>query len=157
MTKVKIISATSNEYVARVKELIQEYALSLGLDLSFQDFKQEMATFPSQYSPPGGCLLVAEYNNKIVGCVGLRDQRNGICEMKRMYVQPDYRGKGLGKALAEAVINEARSMGYTHMRLDTIHSMESAISLYISLGFRDIAPYRFNPIEGARYLELKLS
>jgi ribosomal protein S18 acetylase RimI-like enzyme len=154
---IKIISAINNECVTRAKELIQEYALSLGLDLGFQDFEQEMATFPSQYSPPGGCLFVAQYENKIVGCVGLRDQGSGICEMKRMYVQPNFRGKGLGKALAEAGIDKARSMGYTHMRLDTAPSMESAIRLYTSLGFRDIAPYRFNPIEGARYLELKIN
>ena len=157
MTTITIISASNDEYVDKAKELIQEYALSIKQDLSFQDFKQEMATFPSQYSPPGGCLLVAEYDNKIIGCVGLRDQGNGICEMKRMYVQPNYRSLGLGKALAEAVIDRARSIGYHRMRLDTIPSMESAIRVYISLGFRDIDPYRFNPIEGARYLELKLS
>jgi ribosomal protein S18 acetylase RimI-like enzyme len=153
---IKIISAINNEYVNRAKELIQEYALSLGFDLSFQDFEQEMATFPGQYSPPGGCLFVAQYENKIVGCVGLRDRGSGVCEMKRMYVQPNFRRKGLGKALAEAVIDKARGMDYTHMRLDTTPYMKSAIRLYISLGFRDIAPYRFNPIEGARYLELRL-
>lgn len=153
---IRVINAEDSELVAKAKELIREYALSLGLDLSFQDFEQEMATFPKQYSLPGGHLLVAQYENEIVGCVGLRNIGDNICEIKRMYVQPSYRDKGLGRELAEAVISEARGMGYTCMRLDTIPSMESAIHLYISLGFRDIAPYRLNPIDGARYLELRL-
>lgn len=153
---IKIIRADNRELISKAEELFQEYALSLGFDLSFQDFEQEMATFPAQYSQPHGCLLVAQYEDKIVGCVGLRDLGHGICEMKRMYVQPGFRGKGLGRALAEAVINQARGIGYTHMRLDTIPSMETAIHLYTSLGFKDIDPYRLNPIEGARYLELKL-
>jgi putative acetyltransferase len=153
---IKVVTIEDSELVVRAKELIQEYASSLGLALSFQDFEQEIVTFPAQYSQPHGRLLVAQYEDKIVGCVGLRDLGHGICEMKRMYVQPSFRDKGLGRALAEAVINEARGIGYTHMRLDTIPSMETAIHLYMSLGFKDIDPYRLNPIEGARYLELKL-
>jgi putative acetyltransferase len=108
---IRIFPAISKEYIERAKELIQEYTSSLGFDLSFQDFKQEMTNFPVQYSPPGGFLFVVQYENKIVGCIGLRKLESDICEMKRMYVQPSFRGKGLGKALAEAVINKAREMG----------------------------------------------
>lgn len=156
MTNIKIISATSNEHVTRAKELIQEYVLSLGFDLNFQNFKEEIDSFPAQYSPPRGCLLVAQYENKIVGCVGLRDQGSDICEMKRMYIQPDFRGQGAGKALTRGLIDKARGMGYIRMRLDTLSSMEAAVRLYISFGFKEISPYRVNPIKGARYFELKL-
>ena len=152
----KVILADNRELIMRAKELFQEYALSLGIDLSFQNFEQEMATFPDQYSPSHGRLLLVQIGDEIVGCVGLRDLGNGRCEMKRMYLQPTYRGQGLGRALAEAIIHEAREIGYTHMRLDTIPSMKAANRLYISLGFKEIEPYRFNPIEGARYMELNL-
>lgn len=153
---IRVIHADSGELTTRAKELFLEYASSLGVDLSFQDFEQEMNTFPAQYSPPEGRLLLAQHGNEIVGCVGLRDLGDGRCEMKRLYVQPICRGQGLGRSLAEAIINEARDIGYTHMRLDTIPSMKAAISLYIALGFREIEPYRFNPIEGAKYMELNL-
>ena len=153
---IKIITANDNELVLKTKELFREYASSLCFDLSFQNFEQEIATFPEQYSPPQGRLCLAEYRNEIVGCVGLRDLGEGRCEMKRMYVKPGYRGKGLGKSLAKAVINEARSIGYSHMRLDTIPTMKEAGNLYISLGFKKIEPYRFNPIEGTIFLELEL-
>lgn len=153
---INIITADSNELILKTKELFQEYASSLGFDLSFQDFEKEMATFPVQYAPPQGRLCLAQYRHEIVGCVGLRDLGGGICEMKRMYVKPNYRVQGLGRALAKAIINEARNIGYTHMRLDTIPSMKAAVSLYTSLGFKEIEPYRFNPIEGARFMELEL-
>jgi ribosomal protein S18 acetylase RimI-like enzyme len=153
---IKIIRADNRELISKARELFHEYALSLGFDLSFQNFEHEMSTFPAQYSPPQGCLLLAQFKDAIVGCVGLRDLGESRCEMKRMYVQPNYRGKGLGRVLAKAIISEARGIGYKHMRLDTIPSMKAAFSLYLSLGFREIEPYRFNPIEGAKYLELEL-
>ena len=153
---INIVSATKAEDVARAKELIEEYVLSLSIDLSFQNFANEMATFPAKYSPPSGCVLVARRGDSIVGCVALRDLGEGLCEMKRMYVQPTSRGKGLGRALAKAVIDEARRIGYARMRLDTNPSLHAAIHIYVSLGFKDIDPYEFNPVEGARYFELKL-
>lgn len=152
----QIIPAIGNEYIKQAKELIQEYALSLGIDLGFQGFTQEMADFPLQYSPPGGFLFVVKYENNAVGCVGLRELGSGICEMKRMYVRPSFRGKGLGKALVKAVIDQARDMGYTSIRLDTIPSMKEAINIYASMGFQEITPYRFNPVKGAKYFELRL-
>ena len=153
---INIVSATKAEDVARAKELIEEYVLSLSIDLSFQNFANEMATFPAKYSPPRGRVLVARWGDSIVGCVALRDLGEGLCEMKRMYVQPSSRGKGLGRALAKAVIDEARRIGYARMRLDTNPSLHAAIHIYVSLGFKDIDPYEFNPVEGARYFELKL-
>ena len=153
---IKIITSDNNKLILKTKKLFQEYASSLGFDPSFQDFEQEMATFPAQYFPPQGRLCLAQYKHEIVGCVGLRALDGGICEMKRMYVKPKYRGQGFGRALAKAIINEARSIGYAHMRLDTIPSMKAAVSLYTSLGFKEIEPYRFNPIEGVRFMELKL-
>ena len=153
---IKIITADSSELITKAKELVHEYALSLGVDLSFQDFETEISTFPEQYSPPQGRLLLAQWENEVVGCVGLRDSGGGKCEMKRMYVQPEYRGKGLGRALGERLISEARDIGYTHMRLDTVPAMEAAVSLYLSLGFKETEPYRFNPFKDAMFLELDL-
>jgi GNAT superfamily N-acetyltransferase len=107
---ISIITADSNELILKTKELFQEYASSLGFDLSFQDFEKEMATFPAQYAPPQGRLFLAQYGHDIVGCVGLRPLDGGKCEMKRMYVKPKYRSQGLGRALAKAIINEARNI-----------------------------------------------
>lgn len=152
----KIISADSSELITKAKELVLEYASSLGVDLSFQDFETEISTFPEQYSPPRGRLLLAQCDGEIVGCVGLRDSGGGKCEMKRMYVQPEHRGRGLGRALGERLISEARDIGYTHMRLDTVPAMKAAVSLYLSLGFKETEPYRFNPFEGVMFLELDL-
>ena len=152
----RVIIADSSELITRAKELVLEYALSLGVDLSFQDFETEIATFPEQYSPPHGRLLLAECEGEVIGCVGLRDSGGGKCEMKRMYIQPEYRGSGLGRALGERLISEARDIGYTHMRLDTIPAMKAAVSLYMSLGFKEIEPYRFNPFKEAMFMELDL-
>ncbi len=133
-----------------------EYAVSLGFDLSFQDFEQEMADFPDEYSAPHGCLLLAFYGEELAGCVALRDFGNGICEMKRLYVKPAFRGLKVGRALTESIIKAGKGLGYTHMRLDTVPFMKEAISLYRSLGFKEIDSYRYNPIEGATYMELAL-
>ena len=153
---IKAVSTEDTELVLKVKELIQEYALSLGFDLAFQDFEEEMETFPTQYSEPYGRLLVAEDEDEIIGCVGLRNLGDGICEMKRLYVKPEFQGKGTGRALVQAIIKEACEIGYTTIRLDTIPAMNAAINLYLSSGFRETTPYRYNPISGARYFELKL-
>ena len=138
--------------VAVVRELILEYAASLGVDLAFQDFEHEVATLDTYYE----LMLVARIEGDVAGCIALRRIDDEVCEMKRLYVRPRFRGRDLGRALADAIIGEARTRGYARMRLDTLPSMTSAMALYESLGFRDIAPYRFNPIQGSRFLELEL-
>ncbi len=152
-----ILQAASPGQVEQARTLFQEYASSLGFHLCFQSFDKELAGLPGDYAPPEGRLLLAEHEGKIAGCVALHKLSDGVCEMKRLYVRPEFRGKALGRALAERVIQEARAMGYTEMLLDTIvGKMDSAIALYRALGFREIPPYRENPIVGAIYMELKL-
>ena len=153
---IKIVEANTKKFVERAKELIREYAQSLEFDLGFQDFDKEMEDFPGQYTSPKGCLYIALDENQPIGCVALRDLGQGICEMKRLYVKPNFRGQKVGKLLAEIVIKAARAMGYDYMRLDTIPSMKHANMLYTTLGFKQIPPYRFNPIEGATFFELNL-
>ena len=143
--------------VAQARELFLEYADSLGFSLCFQSFDQELAGLPGDYSPPDGCLLVAEYLGQLAGCVALHKLEPDICEMKRLYLRPQLRGRGVGRALAEAVIAEARSIGYRKMRLDTVEPvMPNAVAMYRRLGFVEIEPYRPNPIAGALYMELVL-
>jgi putative acetyltransferase len=154
---IEIIEANTDKLIVKAKELFQEYAESLGFDLCFQNFEQELADFPGQYSPPRGYLFLAVSENHPIGCVALRDFGRGMCEMKRLYVRPDFRGQRVGSLLAETVINAAKEIGYDCMRLDTIPSMKSANLLYKSLGFKEIESYRPNPIEGALYLELSLT
>jgi putative acetyltransferase len=139
-----------------VRALMREYAASLGFDLCFQDFDRELATLPGEYAPPRGALFVAWTCSRPAGCVALRPLDGDACEMKRLYVRPDCRGGGLGRALVERVLGEARRLGYARMRLDTVPGMEAAIALYRALGFVDIPPYRLNPIPGALYLECVL-
>jgi putative acetyltransferase len=157
MPAVRIAEAKSAEQIAQARELFLEYANSLGFSLCFQSFDKELAELPGDYAPPEGRLLLAEYNNQPAGCAALHRLEPAICEMKRLYLRPAYRGKGLGRKLAEAVISEARSVGYKRMRLDTVEPiMKDAVAMYRRLGFREIAPYRANPIEGALYMELDL-
>jgi|SRR3989304_5436341 len=142
--------------LATVRGLIMEYAGSLGIDLEFQSFDREMAEFPGEYQEPSGRILVAGVGDRVVGCVCMRQFAPGICEMKRLYVVPEYQGHGLGRALAQAVINRARAMGYDRMRLDTLADMHEAKALYRSLGFKECQPYRPNPHSGTSFLELTL-
>jgi len=139
-----------------VRDLFAEYAASLQFSLDFQDFDRELAGLPGDYAPPAGALIVAYVDGNAAGCVGLRPFGDGACEMKRLFVRPGNRGLGLGRQLAEAVVAAARERGYGFMRLDTVPGMEAAQSLYENLGFVEIAPYRSNPIAGARFLELAL-
>ncbi len=136
--------------------MLEAYASSLDFDLDFQDFKRELAEFPGAYGEQDGALLLAQSGDKVIGCVALRRLERGTCEMKRLYVIPELRGKGIGWSLALAVIEEARRLGYQRMRLDTVSSMRQAIKLYADLGFKTISAYRHNPIEGAKFMELKL-
>lgn len=147
----------SPSQVAQARELFREYAQSLGVNLCFQNFEQELAGLPGHYAPPDGRLLLAEYEGQLAGCVALHKWETGICEMKRLYLRPSFRGRRLGRVLAETIIAEARNLGYQSMRLDTIEPlMKDAVEMYRKLGFREIAPYRPNPIAGAMYMELQL-
>jgi putative acetyltransferase len=152
-----LVQAESPAQVAQARELFLEYAQSLGVNLCFQNFEQELAGLPGHYAPPDGRLLLAEYEGQLAGCVALHQWEPGICEMKRLYLRPSFRGKGLGRVIAETVMAEARNIGYQRMRLDTIEPMmKDAVAMYRKLGFREIAPYRPNPIAGAMYMELQL-
>jgi ribosomal protein S18 acetylase RimI-like enzyme len=138
------------------RELFREYHRSLGVDLCFQDFEHELASLPGEYAPPSGRLLLSYEEETLAGCVALRKIDDSTCEMKRLYVRPGFRGKQLGKRLADAVIEEARGIGYKKMKLDTLPTMTAAIALYRSLGFKSTLPYRHNPIPGALFMELDL-
>lgn len=153
---MRLTRAETEGQVEEARTLFKEYADATGVDLCFQNFGHELATLPGDYAPPSGRLLVAYDGERAAGCVALRRVDQAVCEMKRLYVRPAFRGTGLGRTLAERIVAEARGIGYERMRLDTLPTMRSAIELYRSLGFREIEPYRFNPVEGTLYMELEL-
>lgn len=148
--------ATSVDDILQARRLFEEYQGALGVDLSFQNFENELATLPGRYAPPRGRLLLARSDGVVAGCVALRPLTGNDCEMKRLFVRSAFRATGLGRLLAERVIAEARAIGYARMCLDTLPSMGRAQRLYEVLGFRDIEPYRYNPVAGTRYLGLSL-
>lgn len=163
MTPVEISPPRSPADHEAIKALMREYAGSLGFSLSYQDFETELADFPGKYAPPDGALLLATAGGEAAGTVALRKMDEGICEMKRLYVKPAFRGqrtadgRSIGRALAEDIVAVGRDRGYRRLRLDTIGGkMLQALSLYRSMGFVEIPPYYASPIPDTAYLELVL-
>ena len=155
---VEVADGHAPEHLAAARGLFEEYQRGLGVDLCFQGFDRELATLPGDYTPPRGRLLLARAAGGEAGCGALRPlDAPDVCEMKRLYVRAAYRGTGLGRLLAQRLVAEARAAGYARMRLDTLPAMTEARALYASLGFREIPPYRHNPVEGVRFLELELA
>jgi ribosomal protein S18 acetylase RimI-like enzyme len=154
---IKIFRASTENDTESARTLFIEYAKSLNFNLCFQDFETELKNLPGDYSPPGGEILLAYCNDKLAGCVALRKFGDKISEMKRMFVRPEFRGKKIGEILALKVIQDAVQSGYEKMRLDTIGTMKEAITLYEKLGFREIPPYRYNPVGDVKYMELDLT
>ena len=154
---LRVNSATSMRELEQIRDLFFDYSNSLGFDLSFQNFQKELNELPGDYSPPSGRLLLGFHDSDPAGCVALRRISEEICEMKRLFVRPQCRGLGLGRALAMKVIEDACEIGYRRMRLDIVPTMQTAIALYFSLGFKEIEPYRYNPIKGAKFMELHLT
>lgn len=153
---LRLVRPDSPQLWAAARRLVEEYAASLNIDLSFQDFAHEVESLPVEYGPPSGCLLLAVEEDAFLGCGAFRKVSASDCEMKRLYVVPAGRGGRVGFALASALIDDARRLGYTRMLLDTLPSMTQAQALYASLGFKPTTPYRYNPIPGTSFLELSL-
>jgi carbonic anhydrase len=152
-----LTQATTTSDIAEARQLFLEYAASLNFSLAFQGFDDELKGLPGGYAALQGRLLLARHSGQPAGCVALRRIDDHICEMKRLYVRPTVRGKGLGRILVDRVISEAREIGYQRMRPDTVQSsMQDAIALYRRRGFQEIPAYRENPVAGALYLELVL-
>lgn len=153
----EIIPTSSDAQIKQARELFKEYAAWLEIDLCFQNFETELAELPGDYAPPDGRLLLAYDQAQLAGCIALRKLGDGACEMKRLFVRPKFRGKGLGRALTERIIREAKEIGYERVRLDTLPpKMDDAIALYRSLGFKEIEAYYDNPVPGAIFMELPL-
>jgi putative acetyltransferase len=157
---VRLITVDTAELIASTRSIFREYAASLDVDLNFQGFEAELATLPGEYAAPAGQLLLAMVDDDVAGCGAFRPLADvdypNACEMKRLYVRPAYRRFGLGRLMAQRLLDDARRAGYSYMLLDTLDDMESARELYATLGFEDVPPYYYNPIPGAHYLRAKL-
>jgi GNAT superfamily N-acetyltransferase len=154
---VRLIQVESGPALDQIRSLFLEYAQSLDFDLCFQNFDAELRELPGRYRPPEGRLILCEVDGSAAGCIALKPLEPGVCEMKRLFVRPAFRGRQLGVLLAKHIINEARLIGYSAMRLDTIRGrMDNAIALYSSVGFREISPYYKNPVPNAFFMELSL-
>jgi len=155
---LRLTQATTPSDINEVRTLFKEYEAGLGISLCFQNFAEELANLPGEYAPPRGRLLLAREFDQILGCIALRPVGPTTCEMKRLFVRPEHRDRRLGRVLAEAIIQEARKIGYTHMRLDTIAGkMDRAIALYRSIGFVEIPPYYDTPVDSTTFMELDLT
>jgi GNAT superfamily N-acetyltransferase len=159
MLRFQLTKARAAEEIAAVARLFREYADWLGVDLSFQDFESELANLPGKYAPPFGELLLARsVDSDALGCVGVRPLGGSeVCEMKRLYVRPHARGLGVGRALVTAILSAAKELGYAEMKLDTLSSMQEAVTLYKQFGFAEIPAYYDNPVEGVIYLGRQLA
>ncbi len=155
-TQITSIAPAKNADIDEVRTLFREYEAFLSMDLCFQGFEEELAGLPGKYAPPSGALLIARGDGRVAGCVGVRGIGDQQCEMKRLFVRPEFRGLGLGRRLAEQIIEEAVSIGYKHMKLDTFGFLEEAVQLYRTLGFREIEAYYDNPLDGVQYWELDM-
>ncbi|MBV9574178.1 MAG: GNAT family N-acetyltransferase [Acidobacteriales bacterium] len=152
-----MVQANTPEEIACARELFLEYARSLNFSLCFQGFDQELSGLPGAYAAPDGRLRLAKCGALWAGCVAMHPLEPEVCEMKRLYVRPAFRGRGVGRALVDQIIRDARNMGYKRMRLDTVEPvMKDAVAMYRRLDFREIPAYRPNPIAGTLYMELKL-
>ena len=150
---MNILQAHTVRDIEAARALFREYEQFLNVDLCFQDFAQELATLPGRYAPPRGRLLLALEGTQAAGCIAFRSLDDGVCEMKRLFVRPAYRGQGLGRLLALQAVNEASALGYAVMRLDTLDTLDRAMHLYTALGFERCAPYYENPLPGVVYWE----
>lgn len=153
---MNIYQAKAEKDINEVQLLFREYETALGVDLCFQSFSEELAGLPGKYAPPQGALLLAETGRGVAGCVALRKIGEHACEMKRLFVRPEYRAQGIGRKLAQEIINRACAAGYREIFLDTLSGLEKALTLYRSLGFRETVPYYNNPLSGVVYLRLDL-
>lgn len=153
---IEIWPVSTSAEMESIRQLFLAYVQSLETDLAFQHFQEELVSLPGKYAPPKGALFLALVEGKAAGCIALRPMEDKICEMKRLYVDPEYRHLGLGKQLVEKIIDAGQKLGYSTMRLDTLTSMTAALALYRSQGFREIPPYTYNPLDGATYMERSL-
>ncbi len=158
--EIKLLTPDTDELIEAARLIFREYAQSLGIDLGFQDFENELDSLPGEYGHPDGQLLLSMIDGEVAGCCAFRPMPDAdvanACEMKRLYVRPAFRRFGLGRLMAQRLLDDARRAGYSAMLLDTLDDMESARGLYATLGFETIPPYYYNPIPGAHYLKADL-